>query len=239
MHPEAPRRILVVDDDPTVTEVVTGYLKHAGFLVDNAADGHEALVFAANGHPDLVVLDLMLPGMDGIDVCRALRRSSPATAVIMLTARGEEEDRVLGLEVGADDYVTKPFSPRELVLRVEAVLRRRTAVAAAAPGAGTLLRAADLVVDPAARRAVKGGDDLALTLREFDLLVYFMRNPGRAVSREQLLQEVWGWGFGDLSTVTVHTRRLRTKIEEDPASPRLIQTVWGVGYRFDSSEEKD
>ncbi|MEU9374440.1 response regulator transcription factor [Streptomyces sp. NPDC048255] len=237
MHAEPPRRILVVDDDPTVTEVVTGYLKHAGFLVDHAADGHRALVCAADGRPDLVVLDLMLPGLDGIAVCRALRESSPAPAVIMLTARGDEEDRVLGLEVGADDYVTKPFSPRELVLRVAAVLRRRTA-AAAAPGAGTLLRAADLVVDPDARRAVKGGDELALTLREFDLLVYLMRNAGRAVSREQLLQDVWGWGFGDLSTVTVHARRLRTKIEEDPASPRLLRTVWGVGYRFNSSEGK-
>ncbi|MFD9407946.1 response regulator transcription factor [Streptomyces sp. NPDC059989] len=237
MHPEPPRRILVVDDDPTVTEVVTGYLKNAGFVVDTAADGHEALACAASGRPDLVVLDLMLPGLDGIDVCRGLREASPAPAVIMLTARGDEEDRVLGLEVGADDYVTKPFSPRELVLRVAAVLRRRAAVAGE-PGTGTLLRAADLVVDPAARRAVQGGKELALTLREFDLLVYLMRNPGRAVSREQLLQEVWDWEFGDLSTVTVHARRLRTKIEEDPANPRLIQTVWGVGYRFDSSTEE-
>ncbi len=237
MQPEPPRRILVVDDDPTVTEVVTGYLKRAGFLVDTVADGREALVCAAVGRPDLVVLDLMLPGMDGIDVCRALRREEPAPAVIMLTARGEEEDRVLGLEVGADDYVTKPFSPRELVLRVESVLRRRAA-AAVEPGAGALLRAADLVVDPAARRAVKGGREIALTLREFDLLVHFMRNPGQAVSREQLLHAVWGWEFGDLSTVTVHARRLRTKIEDDPANPRLIQTVWGVGYRFDASAEK-
>ncbi|MFI1397900.1 response regulator [Streptomyces sp. NPDC020681] len=237
MQPEPPRRVLVVDDDPTVTEVVTGYLKNAGFLVDNAADGPEAIACAANGRPDLVVLDLMLPGMDGIDVCHAIRQSSPAPSVIMLTARAEEEDRVLGLEVGADDYVTKPFSPRELVLRVESVLRRRAAVAVERQ-TGALLRAADLVVDPAARRAVKGGDELALTLREFDLLVYLMRNPGHAISRERLLQEVWGWEFGDLSTVTVHARRLRIKIEEDPASPRLIQTVWGVGYRFVSSEEK-
>ncbi|MEU2393785.1 response regulator transcription factor [Streptomyces sp. NPDC007369] len=237
MRPEPPRRILVVDDDPTVTEVVTGYLTNAGFLVDTAADGRAALDCAARGRPDLVVLDLMLPGTDGIDVCRTLRQGSPAPAVIMLTARGDEEDRVLGLEVGADDYVTKPFSPRELVLRVASVLRRRTD-AAVGPGAGALLRAADLVVDPAARRVVRGQEELALTTREFDLLVYFMRNPGRALGREQLLQEVWGWDFGDLSTVTVHARRLRTKIEQDPASPRLIQTVWGVGYRFDPSEEK-
>ncbi|GGT16080.1 response regulator transcription factor [Streptomyces purpureus] len=239
MRPEPSRRILVVDDDPTVSEVVTGYLKNAGFTVDTAADGHEALASATSGHPDLVVLDLMLPGLDGIDVCRALRHHTPAPAVIMLTARGDEEDRILGLEVGADDYVTKPFSPRELVLRVQSVLRRRDAVAVAVEaGSGTFLRAADLVVDPAARRALQGGKELALTLREFDLLVYLMRNPGRAVSREQLLRDVWDWEFGDLSTVTVHARRLRTKIEEDPANPRLIQTVWGVGYRFDSSAEK-
>ncbi|MER7341276.1 response regulator transcription factor [Streptomyces sp. NPDC000075] len=237
MHPETPRRILVVDDDPTVTEVVTGYLENAGFVVDTAADGHEALSCAASAPPDLVVLDLMLPGMDGIDVCRGLREGSPAPAVIMLTARGDEEDRVLGLEVGADDYVTKPFSPRELVLRVGAVLRRRAAVAVE-PGTGTFLTAANLVVDVTARRAVRGERELALTMREFDLLVYLMRNPGRAVSREQLLQDVWDWEFGDLSTVTVHARRLRTKIEEDPANPRLIQTVWGVGYRFDSTTEQ-
>ncbi|MEU9233707.1 response regulator transcription factor [Streptomyces subrutilus] len=237
MQPEPPRRILVVDDDPTVTEVVTGYLERAGFLVDTAADGRAALACAAAGRPGLVVLDLMLPGLDGIEVCRALRREEPAPAVIMLTALGEEEDRVLGLEVGADDYVTKPFSPRELVLRVEAVLRRRVA-AAVGSGAGALLRAGDLVVDAAARRARKGGQELALTLREFDLLVHFMRHPGQAVSREGLLRAVWGWEFGDLSTVTVHARRLRTKIEDDPADPRLIRTVWGVGYRFDASPQK-
>ncbi|MEU9254411.1 response regulator transcription factor [Streptomyces sp. NPDC048270] len=236
MQPEPPRRILLVDDDPTVTEVVTGYLERAGFLVDTVADGREALARAAAGRPDLVVLDLMLPGLDGIEVCRSLRREEPAPAVIMLTARGEEEDRVLGLEVGADDYVTKPFSPRELVLRVRSVLRRRAA--AVEPAAGALLRAADLVVDAAGRRALKGGRELALTLREFDLLVHFLRNPGQAVSREQLLHAVWGWEFGDLSTVTVHARRLRTKIEDDPADPRLIQTVWGVGYRFDASAQK-
>ncbi|QES46959.1 DNA-binding response regulator [Streptomyces venezuelae] len=248
MHAEPPHRILVVDDDPTVTEVVTGYLRNAGFAVDTAADGHEALVCAANGRPDLLVLDLMLPGIDGIEVCRRLREgaegaggAAEAPAVIMLTARGEEEDRVLGLEVGADDYVTKPFSPRELVLRVQAVLRRRaasTSGAGAGVGSGALLSAGGLVVDTAARRAVRGGTELSLTTREFDLLVYLMRHPGRAVSREQLLRDVWDWEFGDLSTVTVHARRLRTKIEEDPANPTLIQTVWGLGYRFDSSAEK-
>ncbi|MFJ7996116.1 response regulator transcription factor [Streptomyces sp. NPDC096310] len=222
-----PSRVLVVDDDPTVSEVVAGYLDRAGYVVDRAADGPSALTRAAAHRPDLVVLDLMLPGMDGLEVCRRLRGHRPVP-VIMLTARGDEDDRILGLEVGADDYVTKPFSPRELVLRVESVLRRSR------PGTGTgPLGAAGLAVDPAARRAAKNGAELALTLREFDLLSFFMRHPGRAYSREDLMREVWGWDFGDLSTVTVHVRRLRGKVEDDPARPRMIQTVWGVGYRFD------
>lgn len=224
-------RVLVVDDDPTVSEVVSGYLDRAGYDVDRASDGPAALECAARRKPDLVVLDLMLPGMDGLEVCRALRESGPVP-VIMLTARGEEDDRILGLEMGADDYVTKPFSPRELVLRVESVLRR----SATAPGRpGPLLRAAGITVHPAARRASKDGRELALTLREFDLLAYLVRHSGQACGREQLMREVWGWEFGDLSTVTVHVRRLRGKIEDDPARPALIQTVWGVGYRFDAS----
>ncbi|CAM5240360.1 Response regulator transcription factor OS=Streptomyces tendae OX=1932 GN=F3L20_12530 PE=4 SV=1 [Streptomyces tendae] len=222
-------RVLVVDDDPTVAEVVAGYLVRAGYRVDRAGDGPGALGRAAAHRPDLVVLDLMLPGMDGLEVCRRLRAQGPVP-VIMLTARGEEDDRILGLEVGADDYVTKPFSPRELVLRVESVLRRTRPVPAPAPRPPS---AAGLTADPAARRATKDGTELALTLREFDLLVFFLRNPGRAFAREELMREVWGWDFGDLSTVTVHVRRLRGKVEDDPARPRLIQTVWGVGYRFD------
>ncbi|MEU3842882.1 response regulator transcription factor [Streptomyces sp. NPDC028635] len=226
--PAAPRaRVLVVDDDPTVAEVVAGYLTRAGCAVDRAADGPGALERAARNRPDLVVLDLMLPGMDGLEVCRRIRERGPVP-VIMLTARGDEDDRVLGLEVGADDYVTKPFSPRELVLRVQSVLRRTRPGPAAAP-----LAAAGLTVDPAARRATREGVELALTLREFDLLAFFLQHPGRACSREDLMREVWGWDFGDLSTVTVHVRRLRAKVEDDPARPRLIQTVWGVGYRFD------
>ncbi|MEW2402052.1 response regulator transcription factor [Streptomyces sp. NPDC046862] len=220
-------RVLVVDDDPTVAEVVSTYLDRAGYMVDRAGDGPAALARAAAHWPDLVVLDLMLPGMDGLEVCRRIRDLGPVP-VIMLTARGDEDDRILGLEVGADDYVTKPFSPRELVLRVESVLRRTRPVAATRP-----LSAAGLTVDPAARRAARNGTELALTLREFDLLVFFLRHPGRAHSREDLMREVWGWDFGDLSTVTVHVRRLRNKVEDDPARPRLIQTVWGVGYRFD------
>ncbi|MFJ4775721.1 response regulator transcription factor [Streptomyces sp. NPDC088762] len=232
--------VLVVDDDPTVSEVVAGYLERAGFAVRRAADGPAALRAAEERRPDLMVLDLMLPGMDGLEVCRRLRAredGAPPVPVIMLTARGDEDDRILGLEVGADDYVTKPFSPRELVLRVQSVLRRATA--ASPPGdpaaAGPRLAAAGLALDPAARRVHKDGRELALTLREFDLLAYFLRHPGQVCDRERLLREVWGWDFGDLSTVTVHVRRLRGKVEDDPANPQLIRTVWGAGYRFEAA----
>lgn len=229
VRPGSGARVLVVEDDPTVAEVVSSYLNRAGYVVDRAPDGPTALGRASAHWPDLVVLDLMLPGMDGLEVCRRLRGRGPVP-VIMLTARGDEDDRILGLEVGADDYVTKPFSPRELVLRVESVLRRTR------PGPGVApLEAGGLRVDPGSRRATKNGSELALTLREFDLLTFFVRNPGRAFSREDLMREVWGWDFGDLSTVTVHVRRLRGKVEDDPARPGLIQTVWGVGYRFDAA----
>ncbi len=222
-----------MDDDPTVSEVVAGYLDRAGFTVDVAADGPAGVAAAAARPPDLVVLDLMLPGMDGLEVCRRIRAHGPLP-VIMLTARGDEEDRVLGLEVGADDYVTKPFSPRELVLRVESVLRRvGTLAATRTEPAAPQLRSGPLALDPTARRATRRGSELALTTREFDLLEFFLRHPGRATSREELMRQVWGWEFGDLSTVTVHVRRLREKVEDDPARPRLINTVWGVGYRFD------
>ncbi|HEY7489348.1 MAG TPA: response regulator transcription factor [Streptosporangiaceae bacterium] len=225
-------RILVVDDDPTVAEVVTGYLDRAGYVVEQAVDGPSALRCAADRAPDLIVLDLMLPGMSGLDVCRALRGDSPVP-VIMLTARADEDDRILGLQLGADDYVTKPFSPRELVLRVGSVLRR-SRVGPPATDPQPLLSVGGLTVDRTARRATKDGAELVLTLREFDLLAYFLRHPGRACSREELMHEVWAWDFGDLSTVTVHVRRLRSKIEDDPVRPRYIQTVWGVGYRFDN-----
>ncbi|EFL22589.1 DNA-binding response regulator ResD [Streptomyces himastatinicus ATCC 53653] len=241
-----PGRVLVVDDDPTVAEVVAGYLTRAGFAVDRAADGPGALARADAQWPDLVVLDLMLPGMDGLDVCRALRGKGPVP-VIMLTARGDEDDRILGLEIGADDYVTKPFSPRELVLRVESVLRRGRTGPRASAGVRShaperpdpVLRRAGITLDPTARRATKDGRELALTLREFDLLAFLLRHPGVACTREELMRDVWGWDFGDLSTVTVHVRRLRGKIEDDPAAPRLIQTVWGVGYRFDAPDAPD
>ncbi|MFE9696220.1 response regulator transcription factor [Streptomyces sp. NPDC006270] len=227
---EARGRVLVVDDDPTVAEVVVGYLRRAGYAVEQAGDGPAALGRFAALRPDLVVLDLMLPAMDGFEVCRRMREQGPVP-VIMLTARGDEEDRILGLETGADDYVTKPFSPRELVLRVDSVLRRaRAAVPAheAGPLSGGGLR-----LDPAARQVFRDGHGLPLTVREFDLLAFLLRNPGKAFGREELMREVWGWDFGDLSTVTVHIRRLRGKVETDPAGPRLIRTVWGVGYRLD------
>ncbi|MFI9270928.1 response regulator transcription factor [Kitasatospora sp. NPDC052896] len=225
-------RVLVVDDDPTVAEVVTDYLLRAGYAVDRAADGRAALDRVAVGRPDLVVLDLMLPELDGLEVCRRLRAEPAGPAVVMLTAKGEESERILGLELGADDYVTKPFSPRELVLRIQAVLRRQTAPAAVADAAAPLT-AGDLRLDPQARRAFRGERELSLTVREFDLLSFFVKNPGTAFGRDELMRRVWGWDFGDLSTVTVHVRRLREKVEDDPAAPVLISTVWGVGYRFD------
>jgi DNA-binding response OmpR family regulator len=224
-------QVLVVDDDPTVSDVVRRYLEQDGFRVRLASDGPAALAAVAAETPDLVVLDLMLGGIDGLEVCRRLRRELPTLPVVMLTALGEEADRVVGLEVGADDYVTKPFSPRELVLRVRSVLRR------AAPTAGddrpTLLRDGDLIADTGRRIAELGGRPLPLTVREFDLLEFLLRHPGKAWSRAQLLDRVWGWQFGDQSTVTVHVRRLREKIEADPAAPVRLLTVWGVGYRYE------
>ena len=225
------QRVLVVDDDATVSDVVRRYLERAEFDVTLAADGPAALAAAGDQRPDLVVLDLMLPGMDGLDVCRRLRAEDPDLPVVMLTALGEEADRVLGLSLGADDYITKPFSPRELVLRVQSVLRRATR--AAEPAAAETLRDGDLVLDTARRVASLRGRPLALTVREFDLLTFFLRHPGRAFRRDELLEAVWGWTFGDQSTVTVHMRRLREKIEDEPAAPRRIVTVWGVGYRYE------
>jgi DNA-binding response OmpR family regulator len=226
--------VLVVDDDATVSDVVRRYLEQDGFRVRLAADGLAALAAVAAETPDLVVLDLMLGGIDGLEVCRRLRRDHPDLPVVMLTALGEEADRVVGLEVGADDYVTKPFSPRELVLRVKSVLRRTAPKEAADEPA--LLRDGDLVADTARRIATLGGMPLALTVREFDLLEFLLRHPRRAWSRAQLLDQVWGWQFGDQSTVTVHVRRLREKIEADPAAPKRLLTVWGVGYRYEPAD---
>jgi two-component system, OmpR family, response regulator ResD len=231
--------VLVVDDDPTVAEVVLAYLRNAGYDVEHAADGETALGLAAARRPDLVVLDLMLPGIDGLEVCRRLQAysgSEPGARpipIVMLTALGTESDRVLGLELGADDYVTKPFSPRELVLRIRSVLRRHDPAPPSPPRAEPeRLRDGDLELDLEAHRATRDGVELALTVREFDLLAFLLANPDRAFRREELLEKVWGWTFGDQSTVTVHVRRLREKIEPDPAQPQRLLTVWGVGYRW-------
>jgi len=229
-------RILIVDDDPTVADVVARYLRRDGNEVAYVGDGPAALAHAAAAPPDLVLLDLMLPGMSGLEVCRRLRDGGPV-AVVMLTALGEETDRVIGLETGADDYVTKPFSPRELALRVQAVLRRTRGERPAADP--VTLSDGPLVVDVAAHEARLDGALLALTAREFDLLAFLMRHPRRAFSRDELLGRVWGWSFGDLSTVTVHVRRLRAKIEEDPSRARRIRTVWGVGYRYEPQVADD
>jgi DNA-binding response OmpR family regulator len=230
-------RILVVEDDLTVAEVVVDYLRHAGLEPRHAVDGHIALEMAATWPPDMVILDLMLPGVSGLEVCRRLREGRDAQVplpVIMLTALGEESDRVLGLESGADDYVTKPFSPRELTLRVQAVLRRARAAGAAA-ATPQPVRSGRLEVDVAARRARSDGEDLDLTVREFDLLAFLVTHPGRAFTRAELLEHVWGWSVGDLSTITVYVRRLRDKVERESASPAQLQTVWGVGYRWEAN----
>jgi DNA-binding response OmpR family regulator len=209
-------------------------LRDAGLETRHASDGPSALSLARDWPPDLVVLDLMLPGIDGLEVCRRLRDSHGSqqpVPVIMLTALGEEADRVLGLQAGADDYVTKPFSPRELALRVQAVLRRAATAEAPPPEP---FRAGRFEVDVAARRIRLDGRDLALTVREFDLLAFLLRHPGRAFTRAELLAQVWGWSYGDLSTVTVCVRRIREKTEDEPASPAHLQTVWGVGYRWEA-----
>ena len=232
-------RVLVVEDDPTVAEVVVSYLRHAGFEVAAAADGRTALDTIGDWRPDLVVLDLMLPGLDGWAVCGQLRARDERLPVIMLTALGEENDRVRGLELGADDYVSKPFSPRELVLRVRSVLRRSRSGPGHGDGNGGntsagILTGGPVELDLTAHRAVRDGRELTLTAREFDLLAFFLAHPGQAFGRTELMEKVWGWTFGDQSTVTVHVRRLREKLEDDPANPQLLRTVWGVGYRFEA-----
>ena len=222
--------VLVVDDEPTIAEVVSRYLERAGYRTRTAGDGARALAMIGSQRPDLVVLDLMLPGIDGLEVMRRLRHSEhEPICVILLTAKGEEADRVIGLRLGADDYVVKPFSPLELVARVDAVLRRvESAASQQAP-----IELTDLTIDPAARQVFVRGEEVVLTQREFDVLLFLARNPGQVFSRNQLMDAIWQYSFyTDTSTVTVHIRRLRSKIEADPSRPSHIQTVWGVGYRF-------
>jgi DNA-binding response OmpR family regulator len=230
MEDHARGSVLVVDDEPTIAEVVSRYLERAGYRTQVAADGVQALAAVADHRPDLVVLDLMLPGIDGLEVMRRLREQGrERIATILLTAKGEESDRVVGLRLGADDYVVKPFSPAELVARVDAVLRRVDT----SPARSEPLQCSDLAIDPAARRVHVRGQEVQLTHREFDVLLFLARHPGQVFSRNQLMDAVWQYSFySDTSTVTVHIRRLRAKIELDPAQPRHIETVWGVGYRF-------
>jgi DNA-binding response OmpR family regulator len=224
----ADRRVLLVEDDPTVLEVASTYLRSAGFVVTTAADGFEALAIAKTTRPDLIVLDRMLPGIDGAEVCRRIRLTS-AVPIILLTALSSPDDRIDGLEAGADDYLTKPFSPRELVLRVQSILRR--SVGELTPEAAFSL--GPFALDPAARTIARDGSALALSTREFDLFSFLLKHPRQAFNREQLLRSVWHWDFGDLSTVTVTVRRVREKIELDPTNPQILVTVWGVGYRLD------
>jgi DNA-binding response OmpR family regulator len=223
-------KLLVVDDEPAIGDVLSRYLKRAGYQTTVAGTGRDALASADATRPDLVVLDLMLPDIDGLEVMRRLRRDGGRrAAIILLTARGEESDRVVGLRLGADDYVVKPFSPAELVARVDAVLRRIEP----APERRPPLRFYGLEIDPSARRVTLDGQPVELTQREFDLLLFLADHTGQVFTRDQLMDRVWQYSFCiDTSTVTVHIRRLRAKLEPDPTRPRFIETVWGVGYRF-------
>jgi two-component system response regulator ResD len=229
MDTETRGRVLVVDDAPTITEIVSRYLERAGYRTSVAASGDQALASAARTPPDLVILDLMLPGTGGLEVMRRLRERPEPPGVILLTAKGEESDRVVGLRLGADDYVVKPFSPAELVARADAVLRRVERPQAPAEP----LEFDEIRIDPTARQVTVRGETAALTQREFDLLLFMARHPLQVFSRSQLMDAVWRYSFyTDTSTVTVHIRRLRTKLEPDPRRPRYLETVWGVGYRF-------
>lgn len=228
--------VLIVDDDRTVGGIVLSYLRRAGLegrFVTTGADMRTAL---AATPPDLVVLDVMLPDSDGVELCAQLHEDRPHLPVILLTARTEESDRIAGLSAGADDYVVKPFSPRELVLRIQSVLRRAQQPPTPAPQPA-VLSDGDLVLDRGSHTAALDGRALQLTVREFDLLAHLMTHPGRAFTRDELLAEVWGWAYGDKSTVTVHVRRLREKVEADPGMPTRLATVWGVGYRWDPADQ--
>ncbi|MCU0305923.1 MAG: response regulator transcription factor [Thermoanaerobaculales bacterium] len=230
------RRILVVEDDPDISSLVELHLGDAGFEVALAGDGRLGLELALGRPFDLVVLDIMLPGLDGLEICRRLRAGRPGLAILMLTARSTEIDRVLGLEIGADDYLTKPFSVRELVARVKAIFRRMEAFDA--QPAPSRMAIGPVEIDADARRVAVDGEPVELTAREFDLLSFFASHPGRVFTRGQLLDQVWGYTHsGYEHTVNTHINRLRRKLETDPSDPRFILTVWGVGYRFPTLEE--
>ncbi|HYE96408.1 MAG TPA: response regulator transcription factor [Rubricoccaceae bacterium] len=236
MTPE--RAILIVEDEPALADLLRLHLGDLGYEVEVARDGQRGLERALQRPFALVLLDLMLPGLDGLEVCRRLRQAQRPVPVLMLTARSDEGDKVIGLDVGADDYVTKPFSVRELMARVRALLRRVEMDAAQPSGQEEALRFGDLVIHPQKRKVTLGGAAVELTAKEFDLLTLFAREPGRVFSREELLDLVWGYQYAGYShTVNSHINRLRGKIERDPSAPRFIRTVWGVGYRFAEAEE--
>ena len=230
------RHILIVEDEPDIASLLELHLNDANFDVSLAADGHSGMHLAFSRQWDLVILDIRLPGPDGLTICRALRREMTYVPILMLTSKSSELDRVLGLELGADDYVTKPFSVSELVARVKAIFRRIESIEKRFPGGAQVLYINDLIIDTSGREVKKGANDVALTAREFDLLLHFVRHPGQVFSRAQLLDSVWGYGHeGYEHTVNSHINRLRAKIEDDPAHPQQIVTSWGIGYKFDGT----
>lgn len=230
--------ILLAEDDPDLSDLLSLHLSDLGYRIDVVADGALALQKALGQAYALIILDLMLPGMNGLEVCKQLRASQRPTPILMLTAKSEEVDKILGLEVGADDYMTKPFSIRELIARIRALLRR-VELDQPETVAGEVVFG-DLLIEPSKRKVRVAGEPVDLTAKEFDLLSLFAQHPGRAFSRQELLDKVWGYQYAGYShTVNSHINRLRSKIEPDPASPRYVQTVWGVGYRFAEAEELD
>jgi DNA-binding response OmpR family regulator len=230
--------ILLVEDDPDIASLLDLHLSDEGYDVDIVTEGNEGLERALSEEYALVILDIMLPGMDGFDICREIRAEKRSLPILMLTAKTEEIDKVLGLELGADDYITKPFSIREVLARVKAIFRRIEYDQEAARQPEQQITIADLVVDPEKRKVMLRGDTLELTNKEFDLLLLFVQHPGKAYSRQELLDEVWGYQYSGYShTVNTHINRLRNKIEDDPSDPHYVKTVWGVGYRFAEPEE--
>jgi DNA-binding response OmpR family regulator len=233
------KKILLIEDDRDISHLVKLHLEDEGYLVEISVDGDEGLEKALGQDFDLIVLDLMLPGVDGLEICRRLRRDTDYVPILMLTAKASEIDRVVGLELGADDYLTKPFSVRELVARVKAIFRRISAAGARthepdSPG----ISLGQLVIETEKRKVTLAGEKIVLTAKEYDLLLHFASHPGRVYSRTQLLDQVWGYGYaGYEHTVNSHINRLRGKIEADPAKPKYVLTVWGVGYRFAEPQE--
>ena len=231
------KKILIIEDNRDLAQLLKSHLQDLAFQVDLVFDGIAGMTKVSSGNYDLVILDLMLPGLDGVEICQRLRRKSSYVPILMLTAKSSEMDRVVGLEVGADDYVTKPFSIRELLARVKAIFRRVDELKDGAKDLPDVIRAGDLVIDPIKRSAHIAGRSVDLTAKEFDLLLHFASNPGKVYTRSQLLDTVWGYGHdGYEHTVNSHINRLRAKIEKDPAHPAYVLTVWGVGYKFIDTE---